>query len=482
MPYIDQVSGNTINKPNIDSDYNLAVNFPMTGLYAGFTTVGVEIDSGSVTGQRVFRALDASWDSRLRVGLDTPIFNDKFVDGLPQNTSLYFSSGNTMTVASSGGFLILNDNLTTTSNTDIRYQTWRSFPVLTSFGTKFNCYGQLSQLPVVGNVTEWGLGIAFGRTEPTDGVFFRYSGSNLYAVANNNSTGNVVSIAGPSLLIGSGQTRKFEINLQAEHATFSIDNAIVANIDHFAGSGVGSESITASARFPLLLRTYNTDATAAAQQFKVSAISIFQQDANANKSWASQEAGMGSIASQGQNGMTMGSTARYSNNTALASGIGSNTVANLGTGLGGSFIWSGTIASASTDYIISSYQNPPMSSTMPGKTLYINGVSVSATNMSGNSAAGQVTSLMTVCYGHTSESLATTESETTKAPRFIPIGVLSIPASSALGFSSRTITFPFASPIVVNSSEHFAIAAKFLAGNGLEHITQYNIGVDGYWE
>lgn len=481
MPFIDQVSGNTINKANIDSDYNLAVNFPMSGVRAGFACINVEVDSGAVTGQRLVRTPESSWDSRLRISIDTPLFNDKFVDGLPQNTALYISTGTTMTIAASGGFLTLNDNLTTTTSTDARYQTWKTFPMLATFGTKFNCYAQLSQLPVSGNVTEWGLGIATARTEPTDGVFFRYSGTGLFAVANNNSISNISSGISTSL-VGTGATRRFEINIQAEHATFLIDNNIVANIDKIAGSGIGSEFLTASGKLPLLLRTYNTDNTASAQQFKVSNISIFQQGANVSNPWGNQQAGMGAISSQGQSGMPMGSTANYTNNSSPIAASGSNTAALLGSGLGGQFIWSGTIANGLTDYIIDSYQVPAASSIFPGKVLYINGVNISQTNIvSGNTIP--VTSVLTLAYGHTSESLATAESQETKAPRFIPLGVLSIPSGAVAGFTPKPLSFPFITPVVVNPSEYVSINNKFINGSGQTlNGLQFNIGIDGYWE
>ena len=477
MPFIDGGSGTT-SKPNVDSNYNLLVNFPMTGNKAGFLTVNTELyPSGTL--DRIVSDPEVSTGGLLAMGKSTPYFIDRFGDS-NLSTTLYNRNESTMTIVQSGGFIDLNDNLTTASGASARLQTYRSFPVIPTYDSRFQCIAKLKESPVNNNITEIGLGIASDTSTPTDGAFFRLSGTSLYAITNAN--GSEISSTGLSTsLISTGTTHVFEIDLCGRFTLFSIDNTSVAMITLPSGTGLSSSAMSQSLSYPVLLRTYNTNSASPAQMLSVSSIAVSQEDMNTGKPYQNIMAGMGAISSQGQNGMPSGSTAQYSNNSAPTQSTGSNTQALLGSGLGGQFIWSGTIVNGATDYIISSYQNPVATDILSGKTLYIHGINISAVNLSG-ATADTVTSAICACYGHTSESLATAESSTSKAPRIIPIGVLNMPSGSVAGYSTPLISFPFRAPIVVNSSEYFAISAKFLAGSGITAYSQYNIGIDGYWE
>jgi hypothetical protein len=478
MPLIDGGSG-TASKPNVDSNYNLLVNFPMTGTQAGFLTINTETyPSGTL--DRDVENPQTSIENRLSIGKATPYFIDRFNDNNSINTALYNSNVSTMTTVQSGGFVNLNANLTTDAGS-ARLQTYRSFPIIPTYGTSFICYAKLKEIPINNNITEIGLGYATASSTPTDGAFFRLSGTTLSAVTNSNGA-EIYATGISTSLIATGITHKFEIDSYARFTTFLIDDTAVANITLPSGTGLSSSAMSQSMSYPVLLRTYNTASASPAQMLSVAGLVVSQIDFNMSKFYDGVMTGMGAISSQGQNGFTVtGTTAQYANNTTPVASTGSNTEAILGTGLGGQFIWSGTITSPTTDYIISSYQNPPATSILPGKTLYINGINMTATNLSGVTT-NIVTSAMCACYGHTSESLATAESATSKAPRIIPIGALSIPSASITGYSTPRIVFPFTAPIVVNSSEYFAISAKFLAGSGITNFVHYSIGIDGYWE
>lgn len=95
---------------------------------------------------------------------------------------------------------------------------------------------------------------------------------------------------------------------------------------------------------------------------------------------------------------------------------------------------------------------------------------------------GVIATAATIAYGHTSESLATTETETSKAPRFLPLGTQSFPNAMPVGAQPKNIVFPLTAPVVVNPGEYFAVTARFPAGVGLMNISSFNIGIDSYWE
>lgn len=477
MPLVDGGSG-VSGRPNVTSTFDEQINMTTSGKAAGFVTLAVESDAGTVLGGRTVKPLKVSWDSRLRVGFDTLLFVDRFVDSSPQNTAIYNSVTSTMTNGVLSGWLLLNSGLNTSNGTYAKYQTYRSFPVYHGFGTKFTCYGGFDSIPT-NNVAEIGLGIAATNATPTDGLFFRLSGTNLYAVKNNAGT-EVLSSAISTGLISTGVTHKFEIDIQQDRAIFSIDNSYVSTMGLTTGSILGSEGMTASNELPLLLRTYNFGVPSSAQRIRVSSVIVSQQDANTFKPYDSISNGLGLIGSQGQTGQPMGSTALYPNNFVPTAASGSNTVAALGSGLGGLFIWNADVGSHLEDYIIDSYAIPAGTSTVPGKCLYIHGVRIGTTNLA--LTAGPIANAFLLAYGHTSESLATSETATSKAPRFLPLGTVGMPNAAAAGSQYRTISFNFQAPVVVNPGEYVAVVSRFFAGSGLALNAEYNIGFDSSWE
>lgn len=73
---------------------------------------------------------------------------------------------------------------------------------------------------------------------------------------------------------------------------------------------------------------------------------------------------------QGLSGGTMGSLASYANNANPTAAVPTNTTAALGTGLGGQF-WETDTLAVNTDGIIDSYQVPAASANYSGKRLSI---------------------------------------------------------------------------------------------------------------
>lgn len=128
--------------------------------------------------------------------------------------------------------------------------------------------------------------------------------------------------------------------------------------------------------------------------------------------------------------------------------------------MGGQFAALPTLA-VNTDGIVCSYQNPLGTIAITGKQLVITGVTVKAivtTALVGN--ATPVIYFLSLAYGHTSVSLATTEAVNAKAPRRIPLGLIQFAAAAAVGAASETVQVKFDRPIPVYPGEFAAIAAK----------------------
>ena len=483
---------NTANRANVDSYNNLQVRTPLSGIQAGFVALEAEIDPGTWNnGVRVVQALDASYDSRLRVGVDTPLFVDRFA-GAAQNTALYNYANTNNTFAQANGWASINATALVAASNYGLLKTYRSFPTWAVFGTTFNAWMQLSQPGLTFNTTEWGFGIAATTTAPTDGVFFRLTSSNvLNCVISSISTGSYqetyVTVTNGPALLGQNVTHRFTIKCQSDQASFYIDGNLVAVVVRPAGG----DYINASAELPAFFRTYTLGGTASAGQImRISALEIHTQDANTSKPWADILCGMGMHGSQGQTGGTMGSTAVYINSTNPTAAALSNTVA-LNTGLGGHALSTaapvgvGTSAGASTDYIITNYANAAGTNAVPGRTLYIHGVRVGAVNLGAVVATTPTVLTLNLNYGMTAASLATAEGATTKKPRIIPIGTMYWPVGAPIGATPQNgdVWMPFVAPIPVAPGENVSISVRCLAGTATaSELFYFTVGFDSYWE
>ena len=491
MAIIDGGS-NTANKANVDANYNLQVRTPISGIQAGFVALEAEIDAGLYNGgTRIVTPLDASYDNRLRVAIDTPLFIDRFA-GAAQNTALYNYSNTNNTISQANGWCSINATALVAAANYGLLKTYRSFPTWAVFGTTFNAWLQFSQPPLTYNTTEWGFGICATTAAPSDGVFFRYNSSGeLRCVISSISTGSYQETAalvtnGPTI-IGINVTHRFTIKCQSDQATFFIDGNVVAVVLRPAAG----DFINASSELPAFVRTYTLGGTAGAGQIvRISAIEIHMQDANIAKPWPDILAGMGMHGSQGQTGGTMGSTASWTNVTNPTTAAFNNTATPTMTGLGGfgiaaAIVGVGTSAGTTTDNMVMAYLNPAGTNAIPGRSLYIHGIRVGCVNLGAVVATTATTIAYYLTYGNNAITQANAEAATTKKPRVIPLGTHYFPLSSPVGATPQNgdIWMPFVSPIIVNPTEYVSVVARFLVGTATaSELFYWTIGVDSYWE
>lgn len=470
-------SGSSGNEADVNSNKQLQVNLPITENQSGFSSLTSEVDAGSVTLSRLNRALEVTQDFRLRVATDNMIFNEIF-PGSAINTTLWTTPVTTMTITVTGGFLSLNAGLSTATGAVARCSSYRHFPCYKTYSTFFEMEAQFTQVPVSGNICEWGAFIATGVATPTDGVFFRISSSGeLRGVMNYNGIETTSDPLDFNTLIGINVSKAFLIYVSSNNVQFWIDNILVANIEAPPGQGPS----TSSMMLPMAFRNYNTSATSAAQVMKVSMINITFGDQGMTKPWSHVLAGAGAHMSQGQSGGVLGSTSLFTNSLAAGAGIAmTNTTAALGSGLGGQFSTQPTLA-AGTDGIVSSYQVPLGTSLIPGKSLYITRINVSSA-VTTALVGGPVLYAYSLAYGHTNVSLATTESATAKAPRRMPLGFQSFPATSIVGTTPTMIDIDLATPIVVQPGEFIQLVAKNLGVVTSAGVITFIVGFGGYWE
>lgn len=475
-----RIEGNTSGRVSeVDTNNNLQVRTPSTESQAGFVQISSEVDAGTVTGSRIVRAIEVTEDFRHRVGVDTFLGGDYF-PGTALNTTLYSQQATTMTIAVANGFCTLNAGSSVATTVNARVMSYQHFPNKVTAGLWVDMMVKVPFAPVTNNVTEWGMGIGTGTTAPTDGYLFRFNaGGEFRCVCIQNSTELQSASLDFATLFGANQTHHCTISVNDDSVGFWVDDIQVARVKR----ATAGASLTAANSLPFFARTYNTGATSSAQQLSLGPWAVFHIDSLSGKPWPHIVAGAGGNATQGQTGGTLGTTAQHTNSATPAAAAPTNTTAALGSGLGGFFL-ANAQATAATDFIVSSYQNPAGTAALPGKNLYITGLRIDAINTGAAVATTPTTLALALSYGHTAVSLATTEGAGTKAPRRTHLGVMTFPVGAAIGATAdKSINVKLSTPIVVYPGEFVQVTERFVVGTATaSQVIQHCIGVEGYFE
>ena len=476
-------SGSSSTLADVDTNKNLKINPPTNVNQAGYATLLVERDDGTVTGSRNVVIPDATVYERLRTSEDT-MLDDENLNYGAQNTGKHWYRNTTMTMAWGGGFLSTNGSSITTLNTGVAWSTYRYFPTLGSAELVAVMEIAFTATTIPTNTTiDFGFFVpntAATPYAPLDGVFFRANSSGIFGVANYNGTETTTSVFSTFSIVANANNR-FKIVLADKQILFMINNTVYGVV----GIPAAGPQMMMQGSLPLSIRhAIGGVAASAIIQAKMSNYTVYLSDFSETKAWAQQNAARGQMAYQGQSGMTMGTTAQYANSTTPAAQTPTNTTAVPGTGLGGNFQWNFQAVGA-TDYIISSYLNPVPSTALTGKTLYITGIKIAsaATVALGTPAAGINCIEWSLAFGHTALSLATGEAAAAKAPRRIGLGFQTFAGAAVIGTMATDVYMAFNSPVVVNPGEYVATVAKCLnaAASATGAILSV-ITIDGYWE
>jgi hypothetical protein len=447
---------------------------------AGYSNSIFEQDAGSVIGTPTQKQGDISANYRQRIGMDTLLFNDQF-NGSALNTGIWNTNLTTFTTSVAGGFLTLNASSLTTANAVARVQTYRGFPAYGSYPLQLEVEAIYAAVgPNIPNtVTEIGFGFATGVVAPTDGAFFRWNAAGEFrTVICFNGVESQSAAFSPGFVPSENVRHHYVVVVGNDYVEFWVDNVLYANQVVPGGNAMA----LLNQNTPVLIRHYNAATPpASAVQIKVANVGISLGDMNSTKPWSHIQTGMMGHASQGQTGMTMGSTANFANSANPTAAVPTNTTAALGVGLGGQF-WETDTLAVNTDGIICSFQVPAASASSPSKTLYITRITFSSfvqTALTG----GPYVAVWSLAYGHTAVSLATAESATTKAPRRLPLSVQAVTAAQAVGtLVGQHFDFDFDSPIVVQPGEFVAMVKKKVGTAPSAGVIAHQISFGGYWE
>lgn len=461
---------------NVDANFNLKVNTPTTVEDSGFVSMASENDDGSGIGTRYLLSPETDADYRLRVQTDT-FLEDETFNYTAQNTGKHQYHNTTMTNVWGTGGLVTNGTSITTTTTGTRLRTYANFPFFSSGITQYIQFeSSFSNQPVANTIIDTGIFLdsATNPYTPTDGVYFRLTSAGLFGVINHN--GSEISTAVLSFSYTNNKVYGFLIEVSNSKVNFWINNVLYGTIE----TPVAQAQPFMAAALPFAMRHVITGGAAGGViQYTLRGYGISYGGGGIRKTIGELKNGIyGSY--QGLSGGTMGTLANFANSANPTAVVPTNTTAALGTGLGGQF-WETDTLAVTTDGVICSYQVPAGTVSVQGKRLKVNGVKIESFVQSALTGGGY-NAVWSLAFGHTAVSLATAEAATAKAPRRIALGTQSVASAAAALTQLQTINYSFQNPIYVNPAEFIAVVKKKVGTAPSAGVIAHYITFDYAWE
>jgi hypothetical protein len=172
---------------------------------------------------------------------------------------------------------------------------------------------------------------------------------------------------------------------------------------------------------------------------------------------------------------TLDQLANHANSTSPSSATLSNTAAGY-TKLGGRYQFA-AVAGAATDYALFAYQVPST------RTLFITSVRIDA--MVTGAANATTATILDWALGvnSTAVSLATTDSGSTYGPRRIPLGMMAVEATTAIGVPFKNpIEVAFPSPLAIKPSRYLHVILQIPVGTATaSEVIRGDVMFNGYF-
>lgn len=459
-----RIEGNTSgNVAEVNASNELAVALPTSGQRLASVAFFSENDAGAATGERYFASPETDDDYRLRIAAEA-LFDTETFNYTSQNTGKHIYRNTTMTMGWTAAGMQTNASGITTTTTGASFATYAEFPIFGASHIYAEFEGSFSAATTINTTIDAGLfrPNTSNPYAPADGAFFRLNSSGLFGVISSNGTETTTAAFDFTHTIN--RKYQFIVAVHPREVEFWIDGVLYGSLD----TPIGQGQPMMSASLPFAVRHGIVGGAAGAViAFTLNNYVITLGGPNIAQT-ASIVGNRSHGSYQGLSGGTMGSLATYPNSTNPTAASPSNTVltANLPGGLGGQGAVTAA-AAAATDGIWGSYQVPAGTVNVQGRRLVLRGIRIDAVNMGAAVATTATTIQFSLAFGHTAVSLATTEAATTKAPRRVPLGIMTWAVGAAIGQAPQggPIWGDFGdAPVFVNPGEFVALVGKFLVG------------------
>lgn len=451
-----------------------------------------EVDPGHATGTAVLVSPEIDVDGRTRVSQDLMLDEEVF-NYTAQNTGKHQYHNTTMTGTWTAGQFTTNGSGITTTTTGIGFSTYATFPTIGTCTLSGDIELAFSAQPTTNSIIDFGFFLrpAVNPYAPTDGVYFRLNSSGLQGIANYNgtevSTGPFPAANGAGTWeYTNGKRYQFLVYIGGVRARFWVNDGTSTKLLGTINLPDAQSRMNMAPSLPFSVRHAITGGAAGG------VLQAYMGSYNV-RSGGTQLVSTPSTAGsrmygsyQGLSGGTMGTLANYANSANPTAAVPTNTTAALGTGLGGQF-WETATLALNTDGIICSYQVPAATANLSGKRLVIRGLGLTS-YVQTVIAGGPYVSQYSLAFGHTAVSLATAEAAAAKAPRRVPLAGLTQLVTAAQAVSTMVaqpgdsfMDFGDA-PIFVNPGEFVALVTKHVGTVGtsgtVAHVVTFVYG----WE
>ncbi len=437
-----------------------------------------ENDQGLISGSAFLLSPETDNDYRIRVSQDL-LFDEELFNYTSQNTGKHQLNTTSMVASFTAGQFTTNSGSSTTINTGAVLQSYASF---SKFGTQtysLDIEVGFSAQPQTNTFIEFGQGVAGAQTvAPTDGVFFRLNSAGLQGIASFNGTEvstGVFPLSGGTGVWAYTNAKRYQfIAYETAVAAFFWVNDItgiklLGTIQIPAGQS--RMTMARSGQFFFKHRIAGGAAGGVIQAL-LGAYNIRIGGSNVTSTVSTQGNRIyGSY--QGTSGGTMGSLARIGtittgNEANVTAAVPTTTAAALGSGLGGAF-WETVSLALNTDAIIMSFQVPIITVNSGGQRLVLRGMGLQS-YVQTVIVGGPYVAEWFLAFGHTAVSLATAEGATTKAPRRVVLPFTQIvTAAQAVGtaVAQQTLFADFGdAPVFVNPGEFIQLCTRHLGTAG----------------
>jgi len=488
-------------KANVDTNFNLNVNLPVSGIQSGLARQNYLRDAATSRENRITEeGENYGASSRLMFYCD---FNGAAAGALI-NTQ-WNQQQTTMTTALNAGFLRFNQGAITTINTGASANTWRTFGIEDGAALRLRAHIRHTQGAVSNKTFEFGFGyydVAANQNAATNEfVGFRWTAAGALIGVLEYSTGGApttvtVNING-GVPFSDSVSRTYEVLVTDNQVEFWVAGVYQASIV-FQTDAPG---ILKASGYGVLTRLYTAaSAPASAPVFDVGGVTVIKVGLEAEVPLSTRQALMGRHSNQGQAGLTAttGNTAAIpASGTAPTAATGSNT-ATVITGLGGYFRVNGAsvTATAHSNIIIASFQNPTVPETAgaanDARNLVITDIMISPMVVTTVLVGGGAVLEWFIATGATALSLATTDAIGgaaigTSSPRITPLPTLDAFAAAAavgtVGTRTGQSEIDLQTPIVVLPGQFFIVGFRSLQVSAAitAGTIDGGIGIGGFW-
>lgn len=453
-----------------------------------------ENDGGALTGSELLRSPEVDVDYRQRVSQDI-IYDDHVFNTTAQDTGKHSYANTTMTNTWTAGQLTTNGSSITTTTIGTVFATYAQFPLQGTTTVSADAELGFSAQPQSNTFIEFGIGIPGAQTvAPTDGVFFRLNASGLQGIASFNgaeaTTGLFPATAGTGTWAYTNSKRyQFIAYVTAVEAQFWVNDGTGANCLGTIPLPAGQSRMCMSSYGQFFLKHRITGGAAGGIiQATMGAYNV--RVGGTNQITTVSTAGnriQGSY--QGGSGGTMGTVARFGtittgNEANVTAAVPTTTTAALGSGLGGTF-WETVSLAVNTDGIIMSYQVPAGTVNVPGRRLCLRGLFLNS-YVQTVIVGGPYIAEWFLAFGNTAVSLATAEAATTKAPRRVTLpfvqSVTAAQAVSTLVSQNETFCDFGDAPIYVNPGEFVQLCTRHIGTVGTSGTVVHRVTPVYGWE